>query len=333
MKPTPAWAASWVAASATLLLLAACASVAIELPAHPVPAGPGITVEASPVSLDPADAVRTAKAGFRYAGGIAITSAATSRLHGVSDVIVSPDGRLTAITDAGDLLTARLALDNQSRLSGWTRATLRPLLGEDGQPLPDSDHWDAEGLTAVGDGQMLVSFEQTHRIWRYPTQGDRHPVTVNRPQEPMADNDGMEGLAAAPTVAPDAYWVGVEPGDIWICRLSVPCREVEGMPRPATGFRLSSLTSGPHGELVILHHSYIPAIGSRITVTVIADPLGARKVIGAFSIAPSPVTDNFEGIAVVERPGGDWRLYLLSDDNFRSTQRTLMLAFDWTPPR
>ena len=28
-----------------------------------------------------------------------------------------------------------------------------------------------------------------------------------------------------------------------------------------------------------------------------------------------------------------FRLYLLADDNFSPTQRTLMLAFDWTPPK
>ena len=37
--------------------------------------------------------------------------------------------------------------------------------------------------------------------------------------------------------------------------------------------------------------------------------------------------DNFEGIAAVATPTGT-RLYLLSDDNFSETQRTLLLAFD-----
>ncbi len=32
------------------------------------------------------------------------------------------------------------------------------------------------------------------------------------------------------------------------------------------------------------------------------------------------------------RPGGGFRLYLVSDDNFYSFERTLLLAFDWAGP-
>jgi hypothetical protein len=39
--------------------------------------------------------------------------------------------------------------------------------------------------------------------------------------------------------------------------------------------------------------------------------------------------DNFEGIAVVPRPTGGIRLYLVSDDNGSAAQRTYLLAFDW----
>jgi hypothetical protein len=39
-----------------------------------------------------------------------------------------------------------------------------------------------------------------------------------------------------------------------------------------------------------------------------------------------------EGIAAVERAGGKIRFYLLADDNFSAQQRTLLMAFDWTPP-
>ena len=46
-----------------------------------------------------------------------------------------------------------------------------------------------------------------------------------------------------------------------------------------------------------------------------------------------------EGIAAVSGPNGAVRLYLISDDNFDNSntvfiggQRTLLMAFDWTPP-
>jgi hypothetical protein len=108
--------------------------------------------------------------------------------------------------------------------------------------------------------------------------------------------------------------------------------KVRGLPTPPPGYRLSSLTTGPGGELVILHHSYLPAIGSRIIVTVVADPLGAKRTVASFAMTQALSIDNFEGVAVVPRHGG-WRIYLISDDNFSASQRTLLLAFDWTPPK
>ena len=46
----------------------------------------------------------------------------------------------------------------------------------------------------------------------------------------------------------------------------------------------------------------------------------------------SPLTrDNFEGLAIVAGAGTTKRLYLLSDNNYSTAQRTYLLAFDWTP--
>lgn len=315
-------------------LLAGCVTASVELPPAPVAWGPSIAVEVAPVPLDPSDPTASVIDGFRYAGGVAITSTATSRLHGLSDLVVSPGGRIASVSDDGaDLFTATLALDAAGRLVGVTDVVLRPLTEETGGPLAAKSRSDAEGLSLLANGEMLVSFERDHRIWRYPPSGDRRPYPVAMPAVPMADNDGMEGLAAAPTLYGDGYWVGVEPGSIWFCRLQLSCRPVEGLPVPPLGFRLSSLTTGPGGELVILHHSFIPAIGSRVILTVVSNPLGSKTVIGRLAMGPSTTVDNFEGVAVAPRADGTWRLYLLSDDNFNASQRTLLLAFDWTPPK
>lgn len=315
-------------------LLSGCVTASVELPPAPIPYGPSIAVETLPVPLDPSSPSATAIGDFRYAGGIAITSTATSRLHGLSDLVLSPGGRIASVTDDGaDLFTAALALDATGRLVGVTDVALRPLTEETGGPFTAKSRSDAEGLSLLANGEMLVSFERDHRIWRYPPSGDRKPYPVAMPPVPMADNDGMEGLAAAPTLYGDGYWVGVEPGSIWFCRLQLSCRPVEGLPVPPPGFRLSSLTTGPGGELVILHHSFIPALGSRIILTVVSKPLGRKAVIGRLAMGPSTTVDNFEGVAVAARPDGGWRIYLLSDDNFSASQRTLLLAFDWAPPK
>ncbi len=317
-----------------LLLLTGCVGGHVALPPAPIPYGPTIAVRTTPVPLDPSDPARTAVDGFRYAGGVALTSDQTSDLHSLSDLVLSPGGRITSVTDdSGKLFTARLVLDADGRLTGVTDVAMRPLVGEDSQPLQGKAWTDAEGLAILGNGELLVSFERNHRIWRYPPSGDRKPFPVAWPKIAMPENDGMEGLAAAPNIAGDAYWVGVEGGGFWLCRLHVGCDEVDGLPRIPAGFRISAIAVGPEGELIILHHSYIPAIGSRFRVTVVRDPRGARQVIGQFALGPSSTSDNMEGIAVERKPDGDWRLYLLSDDNAAANQRTVLLAFDWTPPK
>ncbi len=328
------WAVVPGATAAIALSLAACVAGRVALPLHPVSPGPGIAIQSTPVVMDPSDPGRTSAGDFAFAGGVSLTSDETSRLHGLSDLVVEPDGDLLSVSDDGaDLFTGRLALDPSGRLVGLTKGALRPLQGLDSLPLQGKAWTDAEGVTRLGDGETLVSFEGQHRIWRYTPSTKQPPRPAAMPAVAMAVNDGMEGLAAAPSVAADAYWVGIEPGGIWLCRLSVACEEKAGLPRPPPGYRLSSLTTGPKGELVILHHSYIPAIGSRIIVSIVRDPLGAKRVVDTLTLAPPMTVDNFEGVAVVARPNGGWRLYLLSDDNFSPTQRTLLLAFDWNPPK
>lgn len=327
------WAAIPGAIAAMALTLAACVTTQVTLPQRPVAAGAGVAIQATPAALDLSRPDRTMVGDFAFAGGVALTSTETSRLHGLSDLLVRPDGSVLSVSDDGDLFTASLVLDATGRLVGLTRGAIRPLTGPVDEPLQGKEWGDAEGVTRMPGGEIMVSFERHHRIWLYGKSGDRRPETAPIPSVTMADNDGMEGLAAAPAVGADAYWVGVEPGTIWLCRLSTGCGEVTGLPKPPAGYRLSSLTTGPNGELVILHHSYIPAIGSRIIVTIVRDPSVAKTVVGSFALVPPMTVDNFEGVAVVSRANGGWRLYILADDNFAPTQRTLMMAFDWTPPK
>ena len=322
------------AVAAVLLAVVACTTPAHLRPIPPrgpVPADSRIPIETAPVPLDPGDPARREIDGFHYAGGLALTSSATSRLHGLSDLWIAPDGTFVSPTDDGDLVTARILLGPDGQFVGVGGAALTPLLGVEGQPLQGKTEGDAEGLIRLADGTFLVSFERDHRIWAYDRSGKPRPVVM--PDATFADNEGMEGLAAAPSVGDGAFWVGSEPGAIWLCRLEVSCEAVPGLPVPPFGYRLSSLTVGPGGELVILHHSFIPAIGSRIILSIVSNPLGSKTVIGRLAMGPSTTVDNFEGVAVVPGADGTWRLYLLSDDNFNDKQRTILLAFDWTPPK
>ena len=312
-------------------------------PVAPVKAGPEIGLVATPVPLSSANPPPAALASgaigrFVYAGGIALTSPDTSRLHGLSDLKIGPDGGLVAVSDDGDLFEARLKLDEAGRLVGLTDGKLSPLKGPDGQPLQGKAQGDAEGLAILANGDRLVSFERDHRIWLYPRQPDGSfgvPRAVNKPATTFPDNEGMEALTAYPAAGPDAYLVGGEEGEVWLCRLSAPCVGTTPQSPPDFTWGLTGFAAFEGQAIAALYRAFDPIRGWRAQVRFVVDPRApaARQAVAASLTLDGAVTrDNFEGIALVKTPAGATRVYLLADDNDAQFERTLLMAFDWTPP-
>lgn len=313
-------------ASILALALAACAPAVATLPPGPVAAGPAIAIAATPVSLNPQDPAQDRIGEFVYAGGAALSSGDTARFHGLSELDLLPNGEIVAITDEGDLLRARLVHDRQGRLTGLSNARLSALAGPDGKPLPDKASSDAEGLAALPGGDLLVSFERDHRILLYPADGSA-PRLVPAPAGPFPPNGGMEALFADPTAGRDAYvTAGEDSGETWTCRLSAACTPGPTLAKPKE-FGVVAGRKLPDGRTAWLLRAWDPIRGSRIAL-IVRD--GERET-ARLELARPLTVDNFEGLAVAPQPDGALRFYLLSDDNFQASQRTLLLAFDWTP--
>ena len=309
------------------LVLAACGQQVTE-PAKPPVAGPRIEIKAEAVPLNPADLKQNRVGDFVYAGGLKLTSAQTLRLHGLSDIDVQPDGALVAVGDEGDLLRAKVVLDAGGRLTDLTDAKLTTLVGLDGTVLQGKDNRDSEGLALMAGGDLLISFERQDRIWLYPKDGGP-PRAVPSPQVKFPFNEGMEALAPDPGKGPGAYFTGGETtGRTWSCALTAPC--VEGPTVPlALGFGLVAARRLPDGRTAWLLRAFNEVTRSVIDLR-ITDAAG--KVVDQAEIRLPLTVDNFEGLAAVPKPDGAIRFYLISDDNFSSSQRTLLLAFDWKPP-
>lgn len=307
-------------------MLAACAPADAPLPRKPVAADGTIRIAAKALPLHP-DKPDEARIGrFTYAGGAALTSEDTARLHGFSDLLVEPDGRMLALSDEGDLLEARLVLDRAGRLAGITGARIRPLVGPDGQPLPGKLEADSEGLARLPTGDLLVSFEQRHRIWVYPADGGP-PREAPAPQAEFPGNGGMEALSADPAAGPDAYLAGGEDGaQLFACRLSGGCAPAGAVERPGREFGLVALRRLPEGRTAYLLRAFDPLRGNRIVLKID----GPQGEIDRLELARPLTVDNFEALAAVPIRGG-MRFYLLSDDNFQKIQRTILMGFDWRP--
>ncbi len=282
-----------------------------------------VTIDVVPVPLDPTDPSVTSLGDFRYAGGLALSSRQTDRLHELSDLLVSSDLRLVAVGDEGARLAARIVLNEAGWLVGIIDARVTRLAGLDGRPLA-RDNADAEGLALLPGGDTLVSFETAPRIWLYPQDGGP-PRAVPSPPSPTPANASFEALAADPAAGPDAYIVGSEEsGQTWECRVSSPCVAGPRIEKPAD-FGLVSMRRLPDDMTAVLLRAYDPVRRSRIILTI----LRGTSVVARMDLAIPLTVDNFEGLAWTPRPDGGYRFYLIADDNSGSTQRTLLLAFDW----
>ncbi len=317
-----------LAAALAALVLTACGERAVELPTAPVHFGPKINIRAQPLPLNPADPGQDRIGGFVYAGGLNLTSPQTSRLHGLSDLDVQPDGSLISVSDEGDLLKAKVVLNAAGRLTGLSDAKLTALTGLDGKRLQGKDNRDSEGLALLANGDLLISFERHDRIWLYPARGGR-PRAVPSPSVRFAYNEGMEALAPDPDKGPGAYFTGGETsGRTWDCTLATAC--VEGAKVPLdVGFGLVAARRMAHGRTAWLLRAFNPITMSVIQLR-ITDASG--QIVDSMELRNPLTVDNFEGLAAVSGQNDAIRFYLISDDDFSSSQRTLLMAFDWKPP-
>lgn len=291
-----------------------------------------VAVNATPVPINDA-ALEAGTGQLVYAGGVDITSD-FNRLHGLSDIKFEDATNFWSITDEGLLVRGRIQLDASGRLVGVEGMQVRPLVDPDNQPLIPKYLADAEGLALMPNGELLVSFERAHRVWRYDREGRWLGERVI-PDFPFTENEGPEAIARAPIGDRADFWLVGENGGWWDCGLTTCAAWVDPPPVAPSDddLRTVSLDADPDDDaLYLLERAYH---SDRNTNTIrisrhrapgshpAYDP---RQVLATFT-GPATV-DNFEGIAAVRRPDGGVRLYILSDDNFNPGQRTLLLAFD-----
>lgn len=310
------------------LWLAACAGAAAVPPmAGPVEAGwSPAAASVRPVGLGLPGGARLAD-GVSFAGGLELVLDPDSPLHSLSDLRMLDATEFLSVSDAGDLVRGRLLLGGDGTLSGVAAIRVRRLTDLDGRPIVDKARGDAEGLAFTAAGDLLVSFEREHRIWNYgpPDALAARPRPMRHPDVAFGLNDGMEGIAAAP----DGGWrVTGESGGVWDCS-PAGCTVIVAPPTPLladSDYRLTGMDRDPAGDgWFVVQRSYSPPVDARARVRRMATDGSLGPVLVELKLPGT--TDNFEGVAAVAGDGAV-RLYILSDDNNNTAQRTLLLAFD-----
>lgn len=297
-----------------------------------------LVIEGKPVPLSYTEREATRLGPLRHGGSLRLTSP-DGDFGGLSGLIVSPDGkRFLAITDSSHWLTGELVHDG-GRLTGIRGTRIAPLRDVAGKPLSGKDG-DAEGLAGTLDGDVFVSFERDHRIWRYDFGRDglearARPVKVPAALANAPDNGGLEAitrlgdgrlLALTEEMKDDA-------GNLrgWIIDTTKDAaRALTLVPRPP--FAVTDAGQLPGGDILTLERRFSRTGGVGMAVRRIrAADLGAGKPINATLVADAGmehVIDNMEGLSIRKDEAGRTLVYLLSDDNFnRPLQQTLLMLF------
>ncbi len=299
-----------------------------------------IEVRARAVPLDAKNPARHTVGRLRYRGGLEL-SASDNRFGGFSGLAVGSDGRrLLAVSDHGYVLDARLVYGAGGDLVGVERAHMGPLRGIDGNPLEDKEDRDAESLSPLPDGAMLVTFERRHRLLSYDFETAPRMVGAP-PQLALAPANG--GIEAATLTADGRLLLLTE--DLTTARgrdAGVAGWIGSGAGGAATWELLTYATDGrfnptgaatlPDGDVVVVERRFTFIEG----VTIRLRHIDQRALRGD-SLLDGPllatlrkplVVDNFEGVDARRGDGGETLIYLISDDNYNIAQRTLLLMFE-----
>ena len=301
-------------------------------------AAEAIEIAAEPLTLF-ADADRGAAlprlGRLSFLAGFALESP-DSRFGGLSGMVVEADGsRLLAVSDSGWWIEIALAHDQAGRLSAIGQGRIAPMLDEAGQQPRRKVDADAEALTRGDHGNLMVAFEQRHRVMAFRADPDRlagkaAPVALIPALDAGHRNRGIEALAALDSGALLAVSQGLARADglaAWIIAGS----ETRELVYPFDGaFEPSDLTGLADGRLVALERAFSMFSGFRARLMLVEGvaPGQTRLTLTEIGRIEAPMlTENFEALGARLGPGGEVLFYLVSDDNHNPLQRTLLLQF------
>lgn len=314
------------------------------------------------VALQGVNPTRKTIGDLTLVGGFHLLSSDT-RFGGLSGIDITDDGRLLVVSDVGDFVWFDLADDGVTP----TGASIAAMRDDKGVSLRGKTDADAEGL-ALNDGVALVSFEGNHRVLAYnlgkcgpaargvPINDTLLPNAFAREKLTVDRNSGVEALA----ISPDwMLFAGIEQKLAKGAALST--RAMEGPPEfdlrlGAGAPELVSLDvlAGDDGETLTVYslHRSTNALATN-AIILLETPFtraldqanlpahrlsetgershvryrpGASRQLAAMNLFVT--IDNFEGVAARRLPDGRVRLYVISDDNFASSQRTLLMVYD-----
>lgn len=307
-----------------------------------------------PIALNPLKPAQRRIGALDYVAGWELRSLNTD-FGGISSMLVEPEGRVLALSDGGTLFS--FSLRQASRQSaaigsdgtgGW-KDFIAPLPGSAAEDSEKS-YRDAESLVRdPQSGRFWVGFEDSNRIVRYGAglaraeRGYRPKVMrgwpANSGAEAMVLLSGQRFLVFSEN---EEISDGVTQALLFTGDPTDPNAAVMRFGyRPPKGYSVTDATLLPDGRLIILNRRFtlLEGVSARITVADPAD-IGPNAVLEGRLIAgidPPLNVDNMEAIAVTREGIGsgsasganaeDIMIWIASDNNFNTVQRSLLMKF------
>ena len=296
---------------------------------QPLPPGAPAVLSVTPLQLDQPEHW---PAELTLAGSWHIASEHQG-FGGYSALMALPGDRLLAYSDRRDFL--------EFAMPGAVTSPVRI------EPVPQDPaerymSWDFEGATRDPQtGRRWLSVEGANAIRRLDAQGDSDGLVYPHAMQHWPGNQGAEGMVrlsdgrfivlaegspgSEPPVSEGLLFAGDPVGGAEAIAFQFPR---QGRYRP------TDLAALPDGRVIILQRQITPGLPPFGAMLALADPATIRpgrpwpwQVLAPLS--PPMPRENYEGLAITPAPGGGHYIWIISDDNQASLQRTLLLKLHW----
>ncbi|MEO1043209.1 MAG: esterase-like activity of phytase family protein [Pseudomonadota bacterium] len=261
-----------------------------------------------------------------------------STFGGFSGMVLDQEtGNLLLLADNGRIRELNLSLTESGEVTGVTGGASHSILDESGRALAKRNG-DTEALTPWRGG-YLVTRERVHDALLIERQGGDFVIT-----ETIADLSGGAALSnnggyeAAAAIGNDqAIFISegtLRSGEAMITFFDGAGLIDRGLYQPADDFAVTDIFADElGGRLFAVERAFSPSLGPRTRLTVA--PLESAMDDNTATLVPAELgsltlaegTDNMEGLAYYRSSDGGENLMIISDDNFNSIQRTVLMTF------
>ncbi len=250
---------------------------------------------------------------------------------GFSAIELAADGQgFTAISDRGWFSQGQIRRDTAGKIIRVDAGPMRHLIP------PNGKSWrrlklDSEGLAIASDGNLFVSFEGMHRVFRYPNLGENaRPLPRHPAFDGLLANGSLEALAIAADgtlyTLPEQSGHLTRPFPVFRFRNGAWSQPFS-LPR-LDGFSPVGADFGPDGKLYLLERQFqfVRGFSNRVRRFTVTEHGFENPELIFESHAGK--YHNLEGLSVWRTRSGKIRLTMISDDNFYFFQSTEIVEFE-----